>query len=328
MIKKDFILPLLLAALFLLPGCKDSKQAPAAGDAAEAAEAAEASVETAVEPAYDLEAIARAIQGCDYLENFKNGVASFRKDGVWMYVDKLGRLVDEAPAEEPQKGLRVDYEKGRKGYVNEKGELVIDHKYQYAGEFHEGLCWVYLDDGENEGIGYINEKDELVIPCQFEWAVDYSPCDFHEGLCPVMTIPERELFSYIDKTGAIAFPGYYHSDNNFSEGLAGVRESIMDGDDVVGTRSGYIDKTGKMVILLDENCSGKEFHEGIAKVYAYMDNQAWMIDREGNKLFDLDPDIFYTGEDLFFSEGLCAFGSRTGQWGFLDKTGRTTLEFE
>lgn len=307
---KAFILPILLTTMLVLSGCKDGKQAPAGEPATEpeSATATESAAEPeAAEPAYDLAAIGRAIADCDVLENFEDGVAAFRRDGEWLYVDKLGRLVDKPAAEEEE-------------------AILVERNYEAAGSFHEGLCWVYSEEGDNCGIGYINEKGELVIPCQYEWAVDHIPHDFHEGLCPVMTIPERELYSYIDKTGAIAFPGYYSTGSNFSEGLAGVREFVLDGDNVVEIRNGYIDKTGKNVIRLDENCSGGEFHDGVAKVFAFMDQKAWMIDKEGNKLFDLDPDKYYLSDDMFFSEGLCAFGTRDGQKGFMDKTGRTTLQ--
>lgn len=303
---KAFILPILLTAMLVISGCKDGKQAPAPEAEPASASAPEAAAEPA-EPACDLAAIGRAIADCDVLENFKDGVATFRRDGHWLYVDKLGRLVDKPASKEEE-------------------EIHVDHKYAYAGQFHEGLCWVYSDEGDDEGIGYINEKGELVIPCQYEWAVDHIPHDFHEGLCPVMTVPDRELYSYIDKTGAVAFPGYYTSGSNFSEGLAGVLEFVLDGDNVVEIRNGYIDKTGKYVIRLDENCSGGEFHDGVAKVFAFMDQKAWMIDKEGNKLFDLDPDKYYLSDNMFFSEGLCAFTGRDGKKGFMDKTGRTTLD--
>ena len=52
-----------------------------------------------------------------------------------------------------------------------------------------------------------------------------------------------------------------------------------------------------------------------------------MIDKQGNKLFDLDPERYYLGDNFSFSEGLCAFTARNDIRGFLDKTGRTTLDY-
>ena len=161
---------------------------------------------------------------------------------------------------------------------------------------------------------------------QYEWAIDHVPADFHEGVCPVMTIPERELFSFIDKTGQLAFPGFFSTGSGFSEGLAAVNQFFMDGDEVTGTQAGYIDHAGKMVIQLAENDSGRDFHEGLAKVSNWYDNTAWFIDKAGNKVFDLDLNRFYRDESYIFSEGLCAVCDRDNHWGFLDKKGQSTFD--
>ena len=166
-----------------------------------------------------------------------------------------------------------------------------------------------------------------MIPCQYEWAVDHSPSDFHEGVCPVMTVPERELFSYIDKTGELAFPGVYRTESAFSEGLAYAWEYHMDGDDVTDTQAGYIDHAGKMVIFLDNDCGGFPFHDGVAKVYNYMEHRAWFIDTTGRKLFDQDQEKFFYMDDNPFSEGLCAICDRDGHWAFFDKAGRSTFDY-
>ena len=303
MLNYKLIIPAVLFAAMLLAACKNSKSEPAEGQ-----QDGSPSVEIEAEPAYDLEALASVLDGCSYLENFEQGVAAFRKDGKWLYIDKSGRFVDPLPA--------VD-DPGQ----NDRNDLL--NQYEFHGRFSEGLCWVCLDSA----IGFIDEEGELVIPCQYEWAVEHSPCDFHEGVCPVMTIPERELFSYIDKTGQLAFPGYYTTESDFSEGLAGVRQLFLEGDDVTGSQQGYIDHTGKMVIPLKENSHGFPFHDGVAKVSNWLDNTAWFIDKSGNKLFDLDLTRFYRGDGVCFSEGLCAIRDRNGRWGFLDETGHGTFDY-
>ena len=304
--KKTFwMLTLLISALSLI-ACKGEKPKPEDESANE-----ETAASAPAEPEYDLEAIAKVIEGCTYLENFKNGVAAFRKNGVRLYVDKLGRIMDSAPVEEEE----------WKDYSQDERLTKFDNH----GRYSEGMCWVYSK--EQYGIGYVNEAGELVIPCLYEWAVDHYPNDFHEGVCPVMTIPDRELFSYIDKTGDLAFPGVYNTESAFSEGLAYAREFYMDGDNVTGTQAGYIDHTGKMLFFLDQNCGGGPFHDGVAKIYDYMEHRAWFIDKTGQKLFDLDPDRFFYYDDAAFSEGLCAIRDNNDHWSFYDKTGRSTDDF-
>ena len=299
--KKTCILLAVISVLLLMAGCKGERQQSVPEQPQE---------EAVAEPAYDLEALAKAIEGCDDLVNFKNGVAAFRRNGEWHYIDKLGRFVDPVPdeADEP---------------VYYPGDEVFE-PYQYHGDFHEGMCWVYSE--ADYGIGYINEQGELVIPCQYEWAVDHSPSNFCEGVCPVMTVPNRELFSYIDKTGALAFPGFYSTESSFSEGLAYARELYMDGDDVTGSQAGYIDHAGKMIIFLDNDCGGFPFHDGVAQVYNYMEHNAWFIDTAGRKLFGLDKDRYFYADDWPFVEGLCAIHDKQGRWAFFDKTGRSTFD--
>ena len=305
-------LVILIVILFtsMLTACKGGKTEAGAENATVEAAVSNEAAAAAAEPAYDLKALAQALEGCTSLENFKNGVAALKKDGAWLYVDKMGRFVD--PVKEPEEEVSAELQ-------------ALLQQHEYHGDFSEGLCWISEEDGM---IGFINEQGEVVIPCQYEWAIDHVPADFHEGVCPVMTIPERELFSFIDKTGQLAFPGFFFTESGFSEGLAAVKQVFMDGDDVTGSQAGYIDHTGKMVIQLAENDSGRDFHEGLAKVSNWYDNTAWFIDKAGNKVFDLDLNRFYRDESYVFSEGLCAVCDREGHWGFLDKTGRSTYDAE
>lgn len=306
------MLAVLLVAV-LLAACKSEKPSTAEGQTGDS-QVTEVVTEKATEPAYDLEALAAVLDGCTYVGNFKQGVAPIRKNGKRLYIDKMGRFVDPPePCEEDDP--EDDY-----------GDEMFQ-PYQHHGYFSEGMCWVFSEE-DPYGIGYINDKGELVIPCQYEWAVDHVPNDFHEGVCPVMTVSNRELFSYIDKTGALAFPGFYRTESAFSEGLAYAHEYYMDGDDVTGTQPGYIDHTGKMVILLDHDCSGFPFSDGVAHVQNYMEHTSWFIDTTGQKLFDLDPERFYSYEEFPFSEGLCAIYDRESHYGFMDKTGRSTFDYQ
>lgn len=52
------------------------------------------------------------------------------------------------------------------GYVNTKGEIVIEPCYESAGLFHTDLARVKID----EKYGYINTKGELIIPAQYSSA--------------------------------------------------------------------------------------------------------------------------------------------------------------
>lgn len=157
---------------------------------------------------------------------------------------------------------RVIDAEGKNGFVNKKGEVVIEPNYFLAGDFHEGLAFVqseeasgYIDKkgnlvfasspdnayGHFEGLainnvdggqyGYIDKKGEVIIPFQFDGANE-----FVEGLACVKT---GGKYGYIDKKGNYVINPQYDFADSFSEGLAAVRQ---------GRKFGYINRKGKMVI--------------------------------------------------------------------------------
>src|SRR3712207_686646 len=56
------------------------------------------------------------------------------------------------------------------GYINDKGELIIDTVYDYAEEFCDDLAIV----GVQGNLGYINKKGEVVIDFKFKGANVFS----------------------------------------------------------------------------------------------------------------------------------------------------------
>ena len=266
---------------------------------------------------YNFEAIANAIEGCTYLYRFENGVAFMTKNDKRIYIDLQGRQVEEPEEKADPDALRVKYENGKYGFVNGEDKFVIPCQYHFALDFSDGMALVC---NENLQIGYINTKGELVIPYQYDNPAERNGNDFHEGLCAVMVDGEHEWFSYIDKTGKQAFPGIFSQDGDFSEGLAAVRTT---GENY---QSGYIDHTGKMVITLPEGWWGRKFHDGVAQIQKA--DSCFIIDKTGKRLFQVNSDILYTGDDITYSEGLAVVigkGKYNMKWGFMDKTGRITF---
>ena len=82
------------------------------------------------------------------------------------------------------------------GYINKKGEEVVKvGKYDYVGDFREGLAWVRIGDGETGKYGYINKKGQEVIKLKYD-AVN----SFSEGTAPVR---EGDNWYIIDKKGKV-----------------------------------------------------------------------------------------------------------------------------
>lgn len=307
------ILTMLLFCIATIISCSGKQNQVQAVTAAK--DAPEATVE---EEPYNFEALAKAVEGSTYIYMLDCGVFSVGKGDEQFYVDLQGNILDSQPEEEVDpNALMARYNDGLFGYVDADKNLVIPYQYHFACDFSDGMGLVIND---SHLVGYVNTKGELVIPYQYETPSESNGNDFHEGLCAVVVDGDYEWFSYIDKTGKQAFPGIFSQAGDFSEGLAAVTTA---GEEI---QRGYIDHSGKMVITLPEGWWGRKFHDGVAQTLKY--DSCFVIDKTGNRLFQVNRDIVYTGNDIIYSHGLAVVigkGKYEHIWGLMDKRGRITF---
>ena len=247
---------------------------------------------------------------------------------------------------------------GRYGYVNRRGEMVIEPQYGVALEFSEGLAYVrgVSSDGTRvEGAYYIDTNGEIVIDmAQYQPGIPWEAGgDFSEGLV-VFHRPD-DKWGFLDKAGSVAIAYRFDFASFFSEGLAYVE---------IGDKFGYIDRTGALVItprfevgssdtLVDAlRESQMFFRHGLAKVkhggkYGFIDGKGrWIvrplfddakafsgngmapvkqgdewgyINRKGE--FAIRPRFSYTWG---FAEGLAAVWV-SGRYGFINETGHLVI---
>lgn len=192
---------------------------------------------------------------------------------------------------------------GKFGYINTKGEVVIQPQFSQAWFFSEGLAVACIESGK---CGYIDETGKFVINPQFEFAGRFS-----EGLAAV--IAEGKL-AYVDKTGKFVispqFQLRYRKElflSIFSEGLAGVR---------ISDKVGYVDKEGK-IIINPQFDDGLPFMENLAAVR--LGGKWGYIDKEGKIVVNPQFEKAYP-----FVNGLA--GVKIGnQWGYIDTTGKIAI---
>jgi hypothetical protein len=186
---------------------------------------------------------------------------------------------------------------GKRGYIDDKGNLVIKTQYEESGQFHEGLAQVCVGNCEimhrmkssevpghrDYKFGFIDEDGKLIVNPRFD-----SVTDFSEGLAAVCIGDDCNFSShtgdrkwgYIDKTGATIIPSQFDSAAAFKEGLAAVD---------VGGKYGYINESGKFVI--DPQFDGAfDFQNGIAWVQlrtngSDIPNAAGYIDKTGKYIW-------------------------------------------
>lgn len=168
-------------------------------------------------------------------------LVAYKKDKVWTFLDSDGNVMFKAGGITEVGG----YSEGLIG-----AQVVLD----------SSLRWVYFDTK-----GKIKIKTDAIqgVPFNEGMAVIFNPIN-----------PKEELyeFGYIDSTGKVLKDIQYTDALSFSEGLAYVMKK--------GER-GYIDKTGKMVIPLEEGIVGYAFSEGLAAV-SNDKFKVGYIDKSGN----------------------------------------------
>jgi hypothetical protein len=183
----------------------------------------------------------------DIADGFKKGIArvgfetpgskllSFADAGGtydYRFISREGKYVPEPSPTHDATGEPDELIPFRKddmaGFLNAKGEVVIEPKFQSASPFYDGLACVC----QGGLFGYINKRGAWVIPPSFQYANDFS-----SGLAGV-SLGEKG-WGFIDLTGKVAIPG------RFGWVYQGFRDGIV--EVAFEGKSGYINTKGEWV---------------------------------------------------------------------------------
>lgn len=218
-------------------------------------------------------------------------------------------------------------EKGKYGYIDQKGKVIIKPQFDMAKRFSEGLARVRV----GSKWGFIDQTGKIIIRPQFEIGDighdNHSSLDFHEGMAAV-SLDKGNKWGYIDRTGNMIIAPRYGAADRFSEGLASVADRPHAGivemtsnqslEPVV--HSWYIDKTGNAVSL---PVVGETFSEGLAVFSAGNgENRKFgYIDRTGQVRIKPQFGIAWP-----FREELASVRpGNNAKWGYIDKTGKMVI---
>jgi hypothetical protein len=232
--------------------------------------------------------------------------------GKYGYVDRKGNVVIEPHfdnAKSFSEGLAWAEKDGKSGYIDRTGIFVIELDAKDGEPFTDGFARVRMGD---QNYDIINKKGEVVVDGkQFDNVRQMS-----EGM---VVVCKDKKYGVLDRNGnQIAAPKFVEC-QDFSDGLAWVK---------IGKRWGCIDKNGNMVI--DTNyVSINGFHEGLAFVWK---DYPWRneahpvcIDKKGNIVIEELPKVGGEIDHLFFSEGLACI-KVNDKYGYIDKTGKFVIE--
>jgi hypothetical protein len=211
-------------------------------------------------------------------------------------------------------------DRGRGGFIDKTGRVVIPLCFDAVGDFSEGLARFERD----KKWGFLDKRGAVAIEPRFPWAQEFS-----EGLARVQVSGSQlgpdAKWGFIDKTGTIVIDerrdtgsgehsniGSDSAESAFHEGLA-----LFD----VGGKKGYMDKFGKVVIP-PQFSYAYPFSEGKAAATkdASGDSGWGHIDKTGQWV--VSPGFQWASS---FNEGLAPV-NRTKDCGYVDERGKVVLQ--
>lgn len=232
------------------------------------------------------------------------------------------------------------------GYLNTKGEVVIEPQYEKANDFVDGRAWVrkegekhwtlidatgnviptkkyekvgYIMEGysqriavyEDGAMGWIDRNGKEVIPCKY---LGSSTFDKEFGLaCVTDAVGTDEKYGFIDTTGAVVIPFQYRQagSSSFSNGYCRVN---------VGGKTVLIDEKGK-VVFTPKYGSLQNISCGLMGVATKPARKGWGYLNLKNEL--VIPGIYDGGKD-FEKEGW-AIVDKNDLTGVIDTLGKEIL---
>ncbi len=245
----------------------------------------------------DFGEVARRKYGiCRGADAYSEGLGSVEQSKLWGFVDKKGQFVFQkkfANALPFSEGLAAVFDGRKWGFINHQGDYVIAPSFDQVLPFREGLAAVAC----GIRVGYINRDGKFVVQPKYQ-----SGSSFFDGLArvdsfdendnentvyfindvgePVLNLTQIERMFHVTEvyygdadnelyppTPISLISGREFYNRSFSTSEPVNRHLFHDGLLLVGvgTKCGYLDKTGRISILPKFDFA-LQFREGLAVV--------------------------------------------------------------
>jgi hypothetical protein len=199
------------------------------------------------------------------------------------------------------------------GFVNLKGELIIDAKYRKCSPFSkEGLAPIY--DPDSKKYYFINLKGEVLTTeiSDFKLITPFLigvPYGFEDGLAAVC---QNKKWGFLNPEGKVAIPVKYDEVTQFNAGYARVQ---------LNDKFFVLDKQGVEHPILDARVTDvKSFSENLAP-FTSADKKMGFINEEGKIVIEAQ----YKGEG-YFSAGVAWVRTEDDKIGYIDKKGDWVIQ--
>jgi hypothetical protein len=244
------------------------------------------------------------------VRQFSEGLAAVKAKGKWGYIDRRGMMII-APQFVEADEFRNDFAMvrllgGRRAIINRIGNLVpMPRQAQAIGRPSQGLIAVKIAGRW----GFINTQGKMVIRQRYEPDVnDYNDDEyggeFSEGLAAVKW---KGKWGFVNRRGRLVIAAQFEKAEPFQGEVAIVEQNYQ---------WGLIDRKGHFIIAPEFDVF-YGFTEGLAAVVK--DGKSGFVDRQGRWRI---PATFERAGS--FSEGLAAVRVG-GKWGYIDRTGKIVI---
>jgi hypothetical protein len=199
-----------------------------------------------------------------------------------------------------KEGLAPVFIKGKWGFIDKNGQVVIKPQFEGVSYFKDGLSIIIQNFQNKKMNGFMNKQGEIVIKPLYEAAYPFS-----EGLA---LVKQDTIWSFIDASGTTVLKMEYKTVFPFSEGLSLVKKDSL---------FGYIDKTGKFAIQ-PQFLDAESFRNGLA-MFMNSDSLYGYINSKG--VIEIAPKFKNAG---YFNQGISYFKEKD-KYGFINAKGKTIV---
>lgn len=149
------------------------------------------------------------------VSEFNEGLAYFKKDGLFGFINKEGKEVIEPKYDKVSnfyKGVAVFERDYASGILNKKGEEIVKPKYDEIEYNKYGL----MNVKRNGLYGIINTDGKEIVEPKYDYIYDYSD--------DLVLVEKNGKYGYIDKNGNEVIKPIYFYAKSFKNGIAAIEE--------------------------------------------------------------------------------------------------------
>ncbi|HUH74993.1 MAG TPA: WG repeat-containing protein [Chitinophagales bacterium] len=189
---------------------------------------------------------------------------------------------------------------GRMGFIDDKGQVVVECKYSMLGDYKNGRAIFQKINGM---FGYLDDKGEEVIPAIYQFVSDFDVSGF-------AVVVKDQLFGFINRLGNVVIPFQYEKVYSFKNGIASVQKN---------GKVGYINMNNKAIVPF----SFDEAYESVNDLALVRMGTYWgYVSPKGKVIIPWQYEAAQA-----FSEGK-AWVKLSGKYGLIDERGKYLTAFK